>query len=309
MRSAFMRALQQAATPQTMLVVGDLGFGVVDDFRKAYPDQFINAGVAEQNMTGLAAGLALAGKKVFTYSIANFSTLRPLEQIRNDIAYHGLNVTVVAVGGGFAYGGLGFSHHAVEDLAMLRALPNMTVLAPGDPREAEELTRCILRDDLGPVYLRLGRDREPVLHTDQTIAGLTIGKAARVRGSGAESLAILATGSMLEVACQVGSEMDAAGTRSSVYSLHTIKPFDAQLVRTLFAEGKVVVSIEEHSSVGGLSGAILESLVGQAANLSTYHRFAVPDQFATVVGDRDFIRDQYGLSPAKIVSSLTRALK
>src|SRR5713226_3860325 len=156
MRNAFILALTDLAAqdPRITLVVGDLGFGVVVDFSKRFPKQFINAGVAEQNMTSLAAGLALSGKIVFTYSIGNFPTLRCLEQIRNDVCYHNANVKIVSVGGGFSYGSLGMSHHATEDLAIMRALPGMVVVAPGDPMEAACATRAVAAYD-GPCYLRL----------------------------------------------------------------------------------------------------------------------------------------------------------
>src|SRR5213078_2569899 len=158
MRTAFFRALLElaAADERVNLVVGDLGFGVVEPFVERFPARFFNAGVAEQNMTGIAAGLALSGKTVFTYSIANFPTLRCLEQIRNDICYHAADVKIVSVGGGMAYGALGFSHFATEDLAIMRALPGLTVVAPGDPVEVKELLPQIVRHP-GPVYLRLGR--------------------------------------------------------------------------------------------------------------------------------------------------------
>src|SRR5207302_7770276 len=146
------------------LVVGDLGYSVIEKFAETYPDQFVNVGVAEQNMTGIAAGLALSGKIVFTYSIANFATLRCLEQIRNDVCYHNANVKVVAVGGGLAYGALGSTHHATEDLAIMRALPRMVVVAPGDPVETELLTRAVAAE-AGPCYMRLGRAGRSEEHT------------------------------------------------------------------------------------------------------------------------------------------------
>src|SRR5467141_3686443 len=146
MRSAFMRTLVELAEKDDRinLLVGDLGFGVVEPFAEKFPSRFVNAGVAEQDMTGIAAGLALCGKIVFTYSIGNFSTLRCLEQIRNDVCYHQADVKIIAVGGGFAYGALGMSHHATEDLAIMRALPGMVVVAPGDPFEVEQATRAVV---------------------------------------------------------------------------------------------------------------------------------------------------------------------
>ena len=165
MRTAFIETLTEEAAknPDVCLVVGDLGFGVVTDFAESMPKQFLNPGVAEQNMTGVAAGMAMMGKNVFTYSIANFPTIRPLEQIRNDICYHNANVKVVSVGGGFCYGALGPTHFATEDLAIMRSLPNMLVIAPGDPIEAKLATRALVEHE-GPAYLRLGRAGEPLVH-------------------------------------------------------------------------------------------------------------------------------------------------
>src|SRR2546427_13117639 len=165
MRAAFFRTVLALAErdERVMLVVGDLGFGVVEPFASRFPARFLNVGVAEQNMTGIAAGLALSGKIVFTYSIANFATLRCLEQIRNDVCYHNANVKVVAVGGGLAYGALGSTHHATEDLAILRALPGLVVIAPGDPVEAELATHAVVEYQ-GPCYLRLGKAGEPIVH-------------------------------------------------------------------------------------------------------------------------------------------------
>src|SRR5712691_8203679 len=180
MRPAFFRALPElaAADERVNLVVGDLGFGVVEPFVERFPARFFNAGVAEQNMTGIAAGLALSGKTVFTYSIANFPTLRCLEQIRNDVCYHRADVKVVSVGCGLAYGNLGVTHHASEDVAIMRALPNMTVVAPGDPIEARLGTRAVVALD-GPAYLRLGRAGEPVVHADEP--AFVLGRAITMR--------------------------------------------------------------------------------------------------------------------------------
>src|SRR5438034_11308337 len=165
MREAFFGTLEEIAAidRRVCLVVGDLGFGVVERFARRFPDRFVNVGVAEQNMTAIATGLALNGKVVFTYSIGNFATLRCLEQIRNDVCYHDANVKIVAVGGGFAYGALGATHHATEDLAIMRALPEMTVVAPGDPVETEAATDAIAVH-AGPCYLRLGRAGESRVH-------------------------------------------------------------------------------------------------------------------------------------------------
>lgn len=310
MRNSFINALEEYSQPNTMLIVGDLGFGVVENFKKRYPNQYINAGVAEQNMTGLAAGLALSGKKVFTYSIANFTILRPLEQIRNDIAYQDLNVTMVSVGGGLAYGSLGFSHHATEDLAIMRALPNMTVLAPGDTMEAFEITKQIILDDLGPVYLRLGRAGEATLHSEESIRELKIGRALRLITNGDSTLAILSTGGMLETAMNVRNQLLEEDIDASIFSFHTLKPFDKKAVYEIFTGFNYVISLEEHSIVGGFSSAILESLVGKAnVRLDRYIPFALPSEFTSVVGSQEYLRDYYGISTAKIVNKVKNNLK
>ena len=176
MRDTFVRTLIEEAMqdPRIVLVTGDLGFGVLKPFWELLPNQFINAGIAEQNMTSVAAGMALEGKIVFTYSIGNFPTLRCLEQIRNDCAYHDANVKIVCVGGGFVYGSLGMSHHATEDIAVMRAIPGMTVICPGDLVEAAEATRAIVKHP-GTCYLRLGRGGEKRIH--EQIDHFQIGKA------------------------------------------------------------------------------------------------------------------------------------
>jgi transketolase len=162
MRTAFIKALTDLAETDNRiwLVTGDLGFSVLEEFASRFPDRYLNVGVAEQNMTGVAAGLAMSGKIVFTYSIANFPTLRCLEQVRNDVCYHNANVKIVAVGGGLAYGAQGYTHHAIEDLAILRALPNIRVIAPGDPAETRAAVMAIVNTP-GPCYLRLGKAGEP----------------------------------------------------------------------------------------------------------------------------------------------------
>ena len=195
MRDTFVRTLVQLAKEDKNieLVTGDLGFGVLKPFWEQCPDQFTNAGIAEQNMTSVAAGMALTGKNVFTYSIGNFPTLRCIEQIRNDCAYHHANVKVVCIGGGFVYGSLGMSHQATEDLAILRALPDVVVLAPADLVEAEECTKALAKYN-GTAYLRLGRGGEKRIHDH--IDNFQIGKAIKVHDG--EKVAIFSTGAIFE---------------------------------------------------------------------------------------------------------------
>ena len=211
MRTAFIETLLELARqdPRIVLITGDLGFGVVTPFMAELPQQFVNAGVAEQNMTGLAAGMALSGKIVFAYSIANFPVIRPLEQIRNDVCYHNANVRIMAVGGGMAYGSLGLAH-ATEDIALMRALPNMMVVAPGDPVEARLAVRGLIAYQ-GPAYLRLGRADEPVVH--QVTPQFELGKAITVRQG--RDVTLIATGGMLYNAIGAARGPGRAGFRVS----------------------------------------------------------------------------------------------
>lgn len=306
MRNSFVKALEEFVTPDTILITGDLGFGVLNEFQKKFPKQFVNAGVAEQNMTGLAVGMAMIGKKVFTYSIANFNTLRCLEQIRNDIAYHDVNVTVVSVGGGLAYGSLGISHHATEDLAIMRSIPNMKVFAPGDTREAYEITRKIIQENLGPVYLRIGRAGEATLHSEENILKLEIGKPLPLHLSKSKKIALLSTGGMLELANNVHDLLlKEKNIDSSVYSFHTIKPFDKNAVLEIMRQYEHVFTLEEHSIIGGFSSAVMECFIGEKGiDVSKIHAFALPSEFTSKVGDQNYLRDYYGISADKIFTKI-----
>jgi transketolase len=309
MRNSFIDAIEKFATPETIVITGDLGFGVLDGFRRKFPKQFINAGVAEQNLTGMSAGLALEGKKVFTYSIANFNTLRAVEQIRNDIAYHNLNVTIVAVGGGLAYGALGITHHATEDIAILRAIPNLKVIAPGDTYETFEITKILLSENFGPVYLRLGRAGEATLHTDTTIQKLEIGKILPLINNVGSKIALLSTGGMLEISKKIHDGLNNMSIGSSVFSVHTIKPLDSDTVYNIFEKYDYIFTLEEHSRIGGLASAICESLIGKNFNLSKFTQFALPSEFTSIVGDQNFLRDYYGISAEKILNRIIQIVK
>jgi len=292
-RSAFIETLFSAAQAdqRVVLLVGDLGFGVVTPFMEELPDQFINAGVAEQSMTGMAAGMALCGRIAFTYSIANFPTIRCLEQIRNDICYHNANVRIVSVGGGMAYGALGMSHHATEDLAIMRAIPNMLVVAPGDPAEARMATLALVEEHEGPAYLRLGRAGEPEVHA--TTPEFRLGKAITIRQGG--DVTLIATGGMLHNTVKAADTLSAEGIRCRVLSMHTVKPIDSEAILASAAETRAVFTVEEHSVIGGLGGAVAEVLMEADCGPVKFRRIGLPDQFSALVGDQEFLREQYGL--------------
>lgn len=301
MRGAFFRALLELAArdDQVHLVVGDLGFGVTETFARRFPDRFLNAGVAEQNMTGIAAGMALCGKTVFTYSIANFPILRCLEQVRNDVCCHRANVKIVAVGGGLAYGSLGSSHHATEDLAILRSLPEMVVVAPGDPVEAEAATHAMAAYQ-GPCYLRLGRAGERTVHSRKI--DFQLGKAIRLRDG--SDLTVITTGGMLETALRVSESLFAKGLQARLLSMHTVKPLDAAAVLSAARETGAVFTLEEHSVIGGLGGAVAEVLAESSEGHVTFRRFGLPSAFCRTVGTQEFLRAQHGLSAEALAETI-----
>lgn len=306
MRTAFIETLFELAETddRITLIVGDLGFGVVTRFMQELPGQFVNAGVAEQNMTGLAAGMALSGKIAFTYSIANFPVLRCLEQIRNDICYHNANVKIVAVGGGMAYGSLGMTHHATEDIAIMRALPNMVVLAPNDPVESRLATRAVVAHD-GPCYLRLGRVGEPVVHTSDI--DFQIGKAIRVREG--DDLTLIATGGLLGNALRAAELLSEMSIQARVLSVHTVKPLDAEAVLDAARDTDAIFTIEEHSVIGGLGGAVAELLLEAGARPARFMRIGLNSAFSSKIGDQDYLRNQHGLDAAGMVATIRRTLE
>ena len=307
MRNAFIRTLTELAEGDVRihLVVGDLGYSVVEGFRERFPNQFLNVGVAEQNMTGIAAGMALCGKIVFTYSIANFPTLRCLEQIRNDVCYHQANVKVVSVGGGLMYGTLGMSHHGTEDLGALRLLPNMVVVAPGDPVEAELATRAVGHHD-GPCYLRLGKTGDPKVHSGPI--DFQLGRALTVRAG--EDITLISTGGMLADAVSAAEQLAREGIQARVLSMHTLKPIDTEAVLAAARETSAVITIEEHSVIGGLGSAVAEILAEAAPDVrGAFKRLGLPSVFVCEVGGHAYLRKAFALTPEGMLKALEPLLE
>jgi transketolase len=305
MRDDFIRALGELAAfdPRIVLITGDLGFGVLTEFANHRPAQFINAGVAEQNMTMLACGMAMEGARAYTYSIANFTTLRCLEQLRNDVCYHNADVTAVSVGGGFSYGQLGMSHFATEDLAILRALPNMTVVVPSDPWSAYELTKQ-LHARGGPAYLRIDKDKAGLLDASGEIV---LGRIRAVRDG--SSVAIFACGGILGEALKAADALAASGIEAMVLDVHTLKPLDTDTILTAANRCGVVVTVEEHSILGGLGGAVAETCLEGGARVRAFRRVGLKDAYPTVVGDQRYLRSVYGLDAAAIEAAVRSALE
>lgn len=304
MRNAFIKALTEVAALDARIVflTADLGFKLFDDFARRYPGRFMNVGVAEANMASVAAGLALEGKKPFIYSIVPFATLRCYEQLRNDIAYHEADVTVVGVGGGYSYGHNGPTHHALEDIALLRVLPNMSVLCPGDPHETVACVRAIA-GRRGPVYLRLGRAGEPSVHKEPP--ALAWGKSLELREG--RDVSLLSTGNMLQTAVSVADLLEKKQVSARVLSFPFVKPLDQAAIERSARETRLVATLEEHSLQGGFGSAVAERLAELGAPVR-FRRFGAQDRFAHTCGDQAFHREANGLLPEQVVRALLENL-
>lgn len=291
-----------AQDERIFLLCGDLGFSVLENFATRFPERFINIGVAEQNMTGVAAGLALSGKIVFTYSIANFPVIRCLEQVRNDVCYHNANVKIVAVGGGYAYGPQGYTHHGVEDLAAMLLMPNMTVVAPGDPAETRLATRALVQHP-GPCFLRLGKAKEPVVHQEDP--KFEIGKAIELRNG--RQITIITTGAVLEVAARAADLLKQQRVKVRLLSMPTLRPLDVAAIEKAARETSAILTIEEHGA-GGLRSEVSTIFATgrfRCALASIWARSGP----ASVAGSQEYFRKQMSLTPEGIVEAAKALLK
>lgn len=306
MRAAFISTLIDLAREdeRIFLLVGDVGYRLVEPYVEEFPHRFTNVGIAEQNMIGIATGLAMSGKIVFAYSLANFPTLRCVEQIRNDICYHDASVKIVAAGGGLAYGALGVTHHAIEDLAIMCALPNMTVIAPGDPIEAGLATRAIAGLP-GPCYLRLVKTGDPVVH--EAVPDFQIGKTITVRNGG--DITLIASGGILYDTIQAAKQLEQKEIKARVLSMHTVKPLDAEAVLAATRETKAIITIEEHSIIGGLGSAVAAVLAESTKSHIAFKRIGIKDSFCSQVGSREYLCKAYSLSVDDIVNEALHLLK
>lgn len=291
MRNAFIEELVLLARihPNIALIVGDLGYSVVEPFADEFPDRFINAGVAEQNMTGLAAGMASEGYHVFTYSIANFPTFRCAEQIRNDVAYHNLPVTIVSVGGGVAYGSLGYSHHAVQDYALMRSFPNMLIAAPGDPMEVRACMRYLVENP-SPSYLRLGKVGEPCFHEE--VPEVFPGKWLKIHQSESKQC-ILSTGATLQIAMQKTKEGNFSS--SNVYSLPLWSMNSKDIQVSQLEKFETVFTVEDHLIDGGFGTWMLESKLLSNTAICNITPIALKSTVCGTVGAQNVLNQLGGL--------------
>ncbi len=301
MRNHLIAELEKIAAddPRVVVITGDLGYGVLTSFAAKFPGRCFNAGISEQNMTAVAAGLALEGNIAYTYSIGNFPVMRCLEQIRNCACYHNANVKIVAIGGGFVYGQLGMSHHATEDLAISRALPHMHVFCPADPDDAVRALQVVNKID-GPCYIRLARGGEPCLHPE--ISDYDVREILPIREG--DHVAVLATGTVLAEAIQASDMLREQGLEIGVFDCISLKPFDEKGLLEIAQRYGSIISVEEHNVIGGLGSAIAESLLaGKLNKVPRLRRLGLQDVYTSVVGSQSYLRKQYGLSAADIVTA------
>lgn len=296
MRTTFINQLVEEArqNERIFLLVGDLGFHVVEPFAEAFPERFLNVGICEQNMAGIAGGLAMNGWIVYCYSIGNFPTLRCIEQIRNDIVYYNSNVRIVSVGAGYAYGSQGVSHQATEDVAMLRSLPNMVVCSPSDPVETKMLVHLSVTHQ-GPMYIRLGKAGEQVFHP-QEIQDYHLGDLLPILDKGAETL-VLTSGSIL---ASVMESVETKALNDDVWTIPVVKPLNATQLCQLAENRRQIIIVEENQKSAGIGSAIIEVLSDAYNNglLKTYpkiRRIAINDEFLEVAGSQRYLQQTAGL--------------
>lgn len=303
MRDAFARTLVELADEgvDLYLLTADLGFRLLDEFRARHPRRFINAGVAEANMISVAAGMAMTGRRVFCYSIAPFAFIRPLEQIRMELCSQQLPVTVVGVGGGLSYGCEGHSHFAIEDLAIARSLPNLNVVAPGDPAEARAAVRAASRSEKA-TYIRLGRNGDPAVHAGPIDR---IDRALPVR-NGESAVTVFATGHILARAAVAAEALAKQGLSVRLLSTPTLKPFDRAAVEAEASRARLIVTVEEHSLIGGLGTEVMGILFGLRYQ-GHFVQIGLPDEYCDTVGTHDYLIKQYGLDSGSLAQRIQAA--
>ncbi len=300
MRNTIINAIHTAAKvdKNIVFITGDLGYSVIEKFQAELPDQVINAGIAEQNMIGIAAGMALAGKKVFVYTIVPFATMRCFEQVRVDVCYQNLDVTIIGVGGGFAYGTLGTTHFGSEDMALMRSLPHMKVVAPADPAEASILFAQILVEK-GPWYIRLNRGGEKQLvHEDMDKKKIGMGSVVK----NGTDITLFSIGAITDIALQASEVLAKQGISAEVVHMHTLKPLDKECVTSRIQSRKAMITIEEHSTINGLGSAVSEVLA-EAGGGIPFTRIGMRDVYLDYVGKQDFLRIEAGISVEAIVTA------
>lgn len=302
MRNAFADEITRlgSSDERVILLSGDIGNKLFDKFKDANDARYLNCGIAEANMMGVAAGMALSGLRPVIYTITPFTTTRCLEQIRVDACYHHVPVIIVGTGSGLSYAELGPTHHSCEDLAILRVLPGMTVLAPCESRDLRALLRAALNQE-GPVYIRIGKKDEPKVYPE-TMPSMEIGRATRIREG--SDVCLIATGTIMGEVVRAAQFMEEKGISVRIESFHTVKPLDTGCLAAAFLQCRLVAVIEEHSRLGGLAGSIAEWRVEQRGKLADMMGFGVPDEFLHEIGTQAYARRKFGLTAENISSRI-----
>ena len=300
MRTTFIDTLIDLAEKdeRIFLLTPDMGYSVLEPFREKFPSRFLNTGIAEQNTIGVAAGLAKSGKIVYVYSIIPFVTMRCFEQVRLDLAYNNTQVRLVGIGAGMTYGTLGPTHHAYEDIAIMRAIPNMKVICPGDPIETKELI-CQTYDLDGPIYIRLAKNGEPNIHKNPSV--IKFGKAAElIKG---DDLILITTSNMLETGNIWVEEWKKEGVNVTLVSMHTIKPLDQKFIEKLIHRKLPIITLEEHSVIGGLGSAVAE-IIAESGFTIPFRRMGINDKFSHYVGNHNFQRKKFNFNEKPNLTTL-----
>lgn len=304
MRTKFISTLTQLAETddRICLLVGDLGYSVVENFKAKFPNRFFNMGVAEQNMMGVAAGLALSGKIVFTYSFGNFTTFRCLEQIRNDICYHNLDVKIIGIGTGFSYGTLGMTHHGTEDLAVMSVLPNMTIITPCDPVEMDLAIKASVAWK-GPCYIRVRRTGEPVIH--QTVPDFKIGKGIVVKDG--DDVTLIATGWIINNVIKAAKMLESENIKARIISMHTVKPLDETLILESARKTRGIITVEDQN-VAGLGSVVGMTLAASRQNTVPFIAMGLSKNYSYDVGSEEYHLEKSNLSLEAICHSAKQIL-
>jgi transketolase len=302
MRNAFADEITQIAKsdPSVVLLSGDIGNRLFDKYKESNPDRFVNCGVAEANMIGMGSGLAMGGMKPVAYTIASFLIYRAFEQIRVDLSYHDAAVLLVGVGGGLSYASNGSTHHTLEDIALMRSLPNMQVICAGDPLEVRAATKAFFNDPK-PTYLRIGKKGEAPVH-EKALDDFKVGKSICLKRG--QSVALLATGNLLPNCSSVYDELEERGISSSLYSFHTVKPLEKECLEEIFECHNYVITVEEHGKLGGFGSAVAEWLASQRQPKAKLLTLGTPDEFLLYTGNQEEARKVCRLDKAGLLEQI-----
>lgn len=304
MRTAFLQKLTSLMNEDEKLIVitADMGFSVFEEMQVKFPKRFINTGVTEQASISIATGIALSGYKVFFYAQAPFATMRCFEQVRLDVAYNHIDLKIVGVASGFASNQLGVSHFALEDVALMRVLPGMTIFTPGDPIEADWATSKAY-ELLTPCYIRLTKAGSRVIHEKPLTT--KVGEMISLDRGDAGSLFV--SGNLLPLAYDIKEELKKKNIHLSLISVPTVKPLDTKYIKSEARNTKHIFTLEEHSIIGGLGSAVAEVIAEEHLDV-TFKRFGAPDRFTSVTGSPAFLLEYNGISVDKISAEIEKLL-